>query len=120
MGPSVLWKFIICVLLHSSLSLPADPRQHSELRQEIKNVKSKLEDLFERVNELSRSNKDDNNGDDDDMDGGIGDKERLQPHSGSGHICLSRECIATSHRIFEKMDLNSMSIFTFQDSRKVL
>ena len=93
MGPSQLWIFTIWALLHSSLSLPVDSHDHNELQQEVNNLKNELKHLFESINELSRSYNEEN-----DDDGGDGDNSQA---------CSSKECIATSHRLFQNMDLNA-------------
>ena len=63
-------------------------------------MKEEIKDLFEKVNQLSRSNDDDHYDDDD-------EKKQQQPHDAANSMCLSKECIGISHRLFQNMDLNA-------------
>ena len=78
-------------LLHSAVSFPKDTHKHSDLQQEINGIKEEIKDLFEKVRCLNKNEDCDSNDADDN----------------NNHICLSKECIATSNGLFERMNLNA-------------
>ena len=94
-GKTGTFIFLFGALVHSSLAMPKEKSKHAELKEEIADIKDEIKDLLEKVNELSKSRakpSEENDGDDED---------RVD-----NNICHSKECIATSHGLFEQMDLN--------------
>ena len=89
------WLCVLLAVVHSSFALPTESAKHSELRQEIEDIKEEIASLFEKVNELA--------GSDDDAEG----KERQESDDVRNPVCLSKECIGISHGLFQRMDLNA-------------
>ena len=89
------WVFLFGALLHSSVSLPMEKSStHAELKEEIADIKDEIKDLLEKVNKLSKGKLSEEN-------------ERDDEDPVDSNICHSQECIATSHGLFERMDLNA-------------
>ena len=86
------WVVLASTLLHSTTALPLEPQQRSEWLEEITDMKSEVKELFEQVKELSKpSNVDDN---------------QRQTQDDPNRICVSKECVAASHQLFQNMDVS--------------
>ena len=93
MGSWNLWVVLVSLILNSANSLPLESKQHNQLKEDIKSIKDEIKELFERINELSSSNSDEG--------------ETFEVDDAENRICLSKECVAASHSLFQRMDLTA-------------
>lgn len=94
MASRSFWIFIFGVALHSVDCHPVETKNHDQLKAEITGIKSEIQELFERINELSsaKAPKDD---------------QTVETYHSDDNLCLSKECIATSNNLFKQMDLTA-------------
>ena len=83
--------FGLVALLSSAYCIPVETTQ--QLKEEIKGIKSEIQELFERINDLSSSKG--------------SDTVKATPYTIDDRVCLSKDCIATSHHLFKQMDLKA-------------
>ena len=85
----MLFFFVSLVQLTSSHPMPDS--QNINLQNEVTNLKSDINRLYEKLNELS---------------GGL---EEVDNNGSTAHprICMSKECIETSYGLFKNLDLNT-------------
>ena len=83
---------LLTIVLNSANSHPVETKTHDELKNEIKGIKSEIQELFERINELSSPKKD------------VENKEATTYHA-DDRVCLTKDCITASHNLFKQMDL---------------
>ena len=86
------WVILLTIVIKSANSHPVETKTHDELKLEIKGIKSEIQELFERINELSSPKKD------------VENKEATTYHA-DDRVCLTKDCIAASHHLFKHMDL---------------
>ena len=97
------WNFLIFifgVVLHSVDSHPVEAKdrnsERNQLKAEITGIKSEIQELFERINELSSA-----------KTTAKEDEKKAQTYQINDNLCLSKECIATSNNLFKQMDLTA-------------
>ena len=86
------WVVLLTIVINSTNPHPVETKTHDELKLEIKGIKSEIQELFERINELSSPKKD------------VENKEATTYHA-DDRVCLTKDCIAASHHLFKQMDL---------------
>ena len=77
---------------------PVETKTHDELKSEIKGIKTEIQELFDRINELSSTKSDDDDSNKVDVYHDADDVSR---------ICLTKDCVGASHRLFKQMDLTA-------------
>ena len=92
MTSALFCVILLALFFHSTTTLPLEPEQHDELKEEITNVKGQIKELFNELNKLSESS---------DVDDNV-ERQKVGNHK----MCLSQECVAASHKLFQNMDVS--------------
>ena len=97
-----VWMILSAFIISASFidCHPVETKTHSELKNEIKGIKSEIQELFDRINELSSSKADD----DKDASDGV---NTYNDGENVNKICMTKECIGASYRLFKQMDLTA-------------
>ena len=83
--------FFFVSLVQLTLSHPMNDIQNIDLQNEVTNLKSDINRLYEKLNEFS---------------GGVVEYDN-NVSAAPPRICLSKECIETSYKLFKNIDLNA-------------
>ena len=96
----MLWTACLTFVISTTIidCHPVETKTHDELKKEIKGIKTEIQELFDRINDLSSSKTDD---DDSDEVNVYHDSDDVSK------ICLTKDCIGASHRLFKQMDLTA-------------
>ena len=96
----IFWTICSTLVIITSIidCHPVETKTHDELKSEIKGIKTEIQELFDRINELSSTKSDDDDSNKVDV---YHDNDEVS------RICLTKDCVGASHRLFKQMDLTA-------------
>ena len=96
MAPRIFVFILLSIVLSWTWAHPLETETKTQLKKEIKGIKSEIQELFRRINELSSS-----------KSGAEVQEVQAYENNQLGDVCLSKDCIAASHHLFRQMDLTA-------------
>ena len=83
---------LVGTILHRTTAFPMESSQRDELRDKITDIEVEIKGIYEKINQLS--------GPSNVLDNKVG------TYPDANQMCLSKECIAASHKLFQNADFS--------------
>ena len=83
---------LVGAILYRTTAFPMESSQRDELRDKITDIEVEIKGIYEKINKLS--------GPSDVLD------NKVETYPDANQMCLSKECIAASHKLFQYADFS--------------